>query len=677
MKRGSRIFCSYTLVFILVACAAFLSPNQVTAQSRLERPPSRNLEGTPPIVGGRNSIPEGTVLILEMETPLSSKHSRVSDRFRALVATPVVDENGNTIISTNSTIEGRVSSVRPARWPRRSGIISITFDKLRLENGREYPIRGILTAVSPEERKRLDDERNLKAGSTIVRDAFFVGGGAGAGAAIGAIAGSALAGAGIGAAVGVTAALLTKGKEAVVEPGQRFGLELIQPLRLGLSTSTRETARASTGLPVRSRRSTTGFPSSTRVPSVSLPISGDSGAGVSGVPVDVSFVRAERGADGIIRILVIAETPTTGWRIYTSHNVVGDAVRVRLRGVQPSSGSLSQVSHPASPTIKVSDNFGNINRIVVTAKNGTRETLVGASAGSEYVGSTTPPVTTPRPRPVTPRPVATPRPVTPSTGIPTTPVPGSTALGTRVVNQITQIRYDFGATVGVWINSDGSYDAIGQRQPTADQRRLLDTLGSLLNSVKAYNVSPNSTMGAKVLEDANLIEQTWQKVRLDQDLNQKFVNMLKDVRTLVSATQGVTEPPPDVTDTPAPPTPSTTPVSAEASRVVGSIQQAQFGLGTVVGAFINPDGTYEVIGSRQPTPDEKQMLDGMTDLLNSVRAVGSTSSSIPRRNTAARMREEANSVEQAWKRVRMTADLNQKFTTMLRDVRAFADSISR
>jgi hypothetical protein len=206
---------------------------------------------------------------------------------------------------------------------------------------------------------------------------------------------------------------------------------------------------------------------------------------------------------------------------------------------------------------------------------------------------------------------------------------------------------------------------------------LLDTLGSLLNSVKAYNISPNPTMGAKVLEDANLIEQMWQRVKLGQDLNQKVANMLKDVRALASASQGATQPTPDVTDTPATTTPSTTPVSAEASQVVGSIQQAQFGLGTVVGAFINPDGTYEVIGSRQPTPDEKQMLDGMTDLLNSVRAVGSTSGSTPRRNTAARMREEANSVEQAWKRVRMTADLNQKFTTMLRDVRAFADSISR
>jgi hypothetical protein len=392
-----------------------------------------------------------------------------------------------------------------------------------------------------------------------------------------------------------------------------------------------------------------------------------------GDPVDVSYVRAERGLDGILRILAVAETPTTGWRIFTSHRVVGDTVEVRLRGVPPSAGGIRELSHPAAPTIKIADG-GVVSRVAVNARNGTRD--IAINQGSGGAGQPRPSVIY---RPAAPGPVSPPPKKNSSgSGVTSGNPPPSTSKppGARVANQIEQVRYDFGATVGVWISPDGTYDMIGQRKPTPDEKRLLDGLGSLLNSTRAFNTTPNSSMGAKVMEDASLIEEVWQRVKLSPELNKKFQTMLNDARALVSSTQGDPGPPPGASGPPPGPVSSGS-VSADAARVLGQIQQAQFGFGGTVGAFINNDGGYEVIGTRELTPDEKQILDGLTELSNAVKAVSSSSSATPRPSTAARMREEANAVEQSWKRVRMSQDLNQKFTRMLQEVRAFADALSR
>jgi hypothetical protein len=57
-------------------------------------------------------------------------------------------------------------------------------------NGRSYAIEGALTSLQADERKQIIDEENRISGkSSTSRNILFIGGGAGAGAAIGAIAG--------------------------------------------------------------------------------------------------------------------------------------------------------------------------------------------------------------------------------------------------------------------------------------------------------------------------------------------------------------------------------------------------------------------------------------------------------------------------------------------------------
>ncbi|MBK9314608.1 MAG: hypothetical protein IPM55_10245 [Acidobacteria bacterium] len=533
MKRRSELFSLITMIVAIIVGTGFASMNRATAQ-RLDRPPARDIEGTPVLPTGINAIPAGTILILEMDTPLDSGTSRVSDRFQARVATPVIDGTGRTLVPADAMVEGHVSSVTPAKWRRRSGIIAITFDRLQVANGKMVPIRGYLTSVDADDRRRIDDEGNLKGGSVTKRDIVFVGGGAGAGAAIGAVTGGALAGAGIGAAAGLTATLLMKGKDAVVKEGQRIGLELIQDVALSTPPATTSPSKPASGTqPPRPRPSLGG---------------GNTISTRSGL-VDVSDVRAERNSDGLLRILITAQTPSSGWRIFTNHELTSDTVYVRLRGVPPSGSATTMISHPTAPTIVIPDNNARFRTVVVNGRNGTRTTFVNAPPGSNDTFTPTQPVDYPNYPPSSGAgsiPVPAPGAGT-GTGTGSLP-PASTGSGpgadfssqaSRIGNQIEQIRYDYGATIGVWINRDGTYDPIGQRQPTTDERKLLDSLGALNNSVRSLHLnSPNTSAlrsnAARVQEDSRSVEQSWQRVPLSSSLNQKIRTMLQDVSGLAN-----------------------------------------------------------------------------------------------------------------------------------------------
>src|SRR5690349_422842 len=114
----------------------------------------------------------------------------------------------------------------------RSGYLAITIDKFVTSTNRIAPVRAILTRAQRLDRKRLEAEGAIKGGNPTRRDVIFIGGGAGAGAAIGVFTGGALVGGAIGAAVGLTATMLMKGRDAMVERGQLFAMELVQPFPL-------------------------------------------------------------------------------------------------------------------------------------------------------------------------------------------------------------------------------------------------------------------------------------------------------------------------------------------------------------------------------------------------------------------------------------------------------------
>ncbi|MEW6213010.1 MAG: peptidoglycan-binding protein [Acidobacteriota bacterium] len=178
-------------------------------------------------------IPADTVISLRMDTGLSSRTSRVGDRFTATVTLPV-HVKGRTAIPAGATVHGHVTQVTPARRMSKSGMLAIDFDELVFPDGSRIKLTGVLTSDDPKTRERIDDE-NRVSGRVENRGAIFVGGGGIIGAVLGAVVGGgkgAAVGGVIGAGLGVAGLLLTKGEEARVPLGTPFGLQLRDALVL-------------------------------------------------------------------------------------------------------------------------------------------------------------------------------------------------------------------------------------------------------------------------------------------------------------------------------------------------------------------------------------------------------------------------------------------------------------
>jgi hypothetical protein len=179
------------------------------------------------------TVPADTVIRVRMEDKISSKDARVGDTFETTIVDPIY-ARGVEVVPAASKIRGKVISVKRAERKSQAGSISVAFTSLQLPSGRSYAINGSLTELSGDD-SNSDNEGTVSGKSSKKRNVVFIGGGAATGAAIGAIAGGgkgAGIGAGIGAGLGVAGALLSKGKEAEVEPGTEFGVILNRSISL-------------------------------------------------------------------------------------------------------------------------------------------------------------------------------------------------------------------------------------------------------------------------------------------------------------------------------------------------------------------------------------------------------------------------------------------------------------
>jgi hypothetical protein len=162
-------------------------------------------------------VPAGTLIPVRMETTVSSVTSGPEDRVTATVRQDV-HVGGRVAIPAGSELRGHVINARRSGRVKGVAAVTVDFDRL-VVRGRTYDIdTRRLTVVAPK---------------THGRDAKIIGGGAGAGAIIGAIADGkegAVKGALIGGAAGTGAVLGTRGKEVTLPAGSRWRLRLARPL---------------------------------------------------------------------------------------------------------------------------------------------------------------------------------------------------------------------------------------------------------------------------------------------------------------------------------------------------------------------------------------------------------------------------------------------------------------
>ena len=204
MKKHQAIAVAVLTILALVS----LSP--VTSAQTKKRPPTRTTT-TKRVVP---LIPVGTDLKVRINETLSSKESRVGDRFTATVIDPSrFDE---------ARLHGHVSSIQKSGKVKGRTSMNLAFDSVELRDGRRGTLHGYVTRVYGDDAGKADNEGGIESGSRTKQTVKRTGIGAGVGAVIGGIAGG-----GKGAAIGMivggaggAGSLAVKGsKELKIESG--------------------------------------------------------------------------------------------------------------------------------------------------------------------------------------------------------------------------------------------------------------------------------------------------------------------------------------------------------------------------------------------------------------------------------------------------------------------------
>jgi hypothetical protein len=229
-----RSFSSALILLVFLTSTVVPAFPQTRRRPRLQRraPGRRVVSEVAPTTVYYN-VNSGQIIRVRIKQTITSETARVGDQFSTTVVDPVY-ASGVEVVPSGSEITGRVVTVDRASRKSKAGTIGVHFVSLRLPTGIARVVNGDLTDVTADN-VTADNEGEVSGRSALKRNVVFIGGGAAAGALIGAIA-SGGKGAGIGAIVGgglgAAGAVFSKGNEAVVKSGTEFGVVLNQTLSL-------------------------------------------------------------------------------------------------------------------------------------------------------------------------------------------------------------------------------------------------------------------------------------------------------------------------------------------------------------------------------------------------------------------------------------------------------------
>src|SRR5262247_2763397 len=216
MRSACYVIIVAALVMGVVACSKETSTNADSLQPRSaaealpEAPvadkvnpePKSDLKPRPAPI----NIAAGTKLRVALIDPVSSDKSHAGDQFMASLTEPVIVD-GKTVFAKGTKVRGRVVDAKDSGRVKGRASLELTLTQIVRDGHKTI---NISTKPYSE-----------VAESTKKRDAAVIAGGAGLGAAIGAIAGGgkgAAIGAGVGGGAGTGTVLATKGKEIRFAP---------------------------------------------------------------------------------------------------------------------------------------------------------------------------------------------------------------------------------------------------------------------------------------------------------------------------------------------------------------------------------------------------------------------------------------------------------------------------
>jgi hypothetical protein len=182
-------------------------------------------------VNGPVSIPRDAILLVELESGISSDASQRGDQFQARVVEP--REFAGAIV------DGRVTRVKRAGKVKGRSELQLEFEAIHLPDGRTTPLKAdvveLIDTGNRDDAGTVDSEGGVKGRSSTKDDISRVGASTGIGAIIGAVVGGgqgAAIGAAIGGGLGAGSVFTKRGQDVRLVRGQQMKIRTATETRI-------------------------------------------------------------------------------------------------------------------------------------------------------------------------------------------------------------------------------------------------------------------------------------------------------------------------------------------------------------------------------------------------------------------------------------------------------------
>jgi len=214
----SKLVVLYALAVVFAACQGAETQKEGSKPEAKAEVKAPGKKGAPAVQ--KLTVPAGTALSVRLERGIDTGKTTAGTPFEGTLVAPLVVE-GVEVVPARSKVTGKVTNVVSSGRLKRPAELALELQSLTLPGGESVEV-----AAAPW---------SMKGKSHKKRNIGLIGGGAGLGAAIGAIAGGGK-GAAIGAAAGGgagTAAAFATGKDEIrLAPETKLTFKLTSPLQV-------------------------------------------------------------------------------------------------------------------------------------------------------------------------------------------------------------------------------------------------------------------------------------------------------------------------------------------------------------------------------------------------------------------------------------------------------------